>query len=77
MRREEGEEEQREEEGDENCYTLTKMFGSLSMLARLSRDYYPAIALAQPLPLLILLLRQHSDGAIRARVCNFVGNICR
>lgn len=50
----------------------------LSMLARLSRDFYPAIHQAEAYDELALLLTPAAaDASIRARVCNLVGNICR
>jgi len=49
-----------------------------SMLARLSRDFYPALHQAAAYGELVLLLSPtNADASIRARVCNLVGNMSR
>ena len=47
-----------------------------SQLARLHRDNYAPLATAAPYPQLRKLL-SHSEPAVRARVCNLLGNMCR
>ena len=47
-----------------------------SQLARLHRDNYAPLATAAPYPQLRKLLI-HSEPAVRARVCNLLGNMCR
>lgn len=47
-----------------------------SQLARLHRDNYAPLATAAPYPQLRKLLN-HSEPAVRARVCNLLGNMCR
>ena len=47
-----------------------------SQLARLHRDNYPPLAEAEPYPQLRQLLT-HPEPAVRARVCNLLGNMCR
>ncbi|KRX03291.1 Protein kinase-like domain [Pseudocohnilembus persalinus] len=48
----------------------------LSQLARISKDYYESIHLINIYQQIKLLI-QHNDPAIRSKVCNFIGNICR
>jgi len=48
-----------------------------SILARASRDHYPALHKSGAYPLLLALLRESGDSDVRARVCNLVGNMCR
>lgn len=48
----------------------------LSNLARVSRDHYAPLESSQTLRFLSPLIR-HKDAAVRARVCNLVGNMCR
>ena len=47
-----------------------------SQLARLHRDNYIPLAKAAPYPHLRKLL-SHTEPAVRARVCNLLGNMCR
>lgn len=47
-----------------------------SQLARLHRDNYNPLAKAGPYPQLRKLL-SHTEPAVRARVCNLLGNMCR
>ena len=47
-----------------------------SQLARLHRDNYSPLAKAAPYPHLRKLL-SHPEPAVRARVCNLLGNMCR
>ncbi|KAA6424273.1 MAG: kinase domain containing [Trebouxia sp. A1-2] len=47
-----------------------------SQLARLHRDNYIPLAKAAPYPQLRKLL-SHTEPAVRARVCNLLGNMCR
>ncbi|KAJ1477423.1 armadillo-type protein [Baffinella frigidus] len=49
----------------------------LSMLARISRDYYPHLLRADLFPPTLKLLRTSREASVRARVCNLVGNLCR
>lgn len=48
----------------------------MSQLARLHGDNYAPIAEAAIFPQLRQLL-SHPDAAVRARVCNLLGNLCR
>lgn len=48
----------------------------MSQLARLRADNYQHIADAAVFPQLRALL-SHPDAAVRARVCNLLGNMCR
>ena len=47
-----------------------------SQLARLHRDNYTPLAKANPYAQLRKLL-SHTEPAVRARVCNLLGNMCR
>ena len=47
-----------------------------SQLARLHKDNYSPLAKAAPYPQLRKLL-SHQEPAVRARVCNLLGNMCR
>ena len=49
---------------------------TISQLARLHRDNYPPLAEAEPYSQLQKLLT-HPEPAVRARVCNLLGNMCR
>lgn len=49
---------------------------TVSQLARLHRDNYGPLATAAPYPHLRKLLN-HTEPAVRARVCNLLGNMCR
>lgn len=52
------------------------MLLAVSQLARVSKDNIPRLLSAHLLKHLPALL-QHADAAVRARVCNVVGNLCR
>ena len=49
---------------------------TISQLARLHKDNYPPLAQAEPYAQLRHLLT-HAEPAVRARVCNLLGNMCR
>ena len=49
---------------------------TISQLARLHKDNYPPLAQAEPYAQLRQLLT-HAEPAVRARVCNLLGNMCR
>lgn len=55
---------------------LVAMLLALSQLARVSKDHVPRL-LAAGLVALLPPLLEHHDAAVRARVCNVVGNLCR
>ena len=57
-------------------YLIVDTLSLISQLARLSKDNYESIHssnIYQPLKKLI----DHSDSAVRSKVCNLIGNICR
>ncbi len=55
---------------------LTSMLLTISQLARLSPNYYDPILRSGTCTHLRQLL-VHADAAVRARVCNLLGNMCR
>lgn len=56
--------------------TLVGALLTVSQLARLHKDNYPPLARAEPYTQLRQLLT-HAEPAVRARVCNLLGNMCR
>lgn len=61
---------------DNDVGVLVPMLLALSQLGRMSKDLVPQLLSAGLVPLLRPLL-EHTDAAVRARVCNVVGNLCR
>ena len=55
---------------------LVDTLSLISQLARLSKDFYEPIHQANMYKELKILI-EHTDTAVRAKVCNLIGNLCR